>query len=257
MDPKFSIDVAHAPFSAGRRASIIRMKRRLGERNGEVPGAVSFDIVEDVRREGCWSTVRKATLRGHTRQAQGATHHVVLSDDAIPSVGFLTQIEAAVRVRPNDVIGIINFKKKSAAAAIAAETHWITMRYGIYGIGWVIPSAWIMDFVDWSDRHFDRSYPHDDGRLALWNSRRGRRFWLTIPCLVEHGEPKESLMGHGMIRDRVASQYYPDVRGMEIDWANGVDRAISDDMSVGAVTRRSFQRCNGLCCASILPGRIP
>jgi len=131
------------------------------------------------------------------------THLCVLQDDVLPCKGFLTELELAVRDRPDDVLslfvgGLPGRTKRDFLLALGSGIRWSPVYFReihhVVGLVWPIPIA--QEFMDWwasSPRvpgpKVQRS---DDAVVGYWARTTHRLFWATVPCLVEHPDDTPS-----------------------------------------------------------------
>lgn len=145
---------------------------------------------------------------------QGASHVLVLQDDAAPVDGFMEHVHEAIRCRPEDVISLyVGTGRPWAEEALRASEEarlrgasWITTDGLIWGVGAVWPVPLIDDFLSWSEiwRH---RLPYDQRALA-WSQATGRRCYHTWPSLVNHADGPSVIKGraHGLELVRVAHE---------------------------------------------------
>lgn len=221
--------MTHVPGTRG--VTLGRVTRRL-----DIP----YRIIPDTHLEGVWPTTRRAWLSILDRAPdEGATHGIVLQDDMLPCRRFRATVEAAIAARPKVPIVIFCARPAAVAHARTRGHSWIESADGAWGGAVVLPIDMAREFVDWCDRHVDPAYPHDDGRLTLWAFWTGRRFWLTVPSLVEHLLPRDSLLGHHGGFKRTAAWYVDDPPA--IDWTPALNAPTSHGR-MGPVTRRESDR---------------
>lgn len=149
----------------------------------------------------------------------GATHHVVLEDDAIPCAHFREAIELAIAARPTYCLSFWA-NKKQVGEALALGYSWVRSPkfYGTVCVA--LPVPWIPAFIEWGDGEKYEGRPSVDWRLREFLTSITQRPLLSAPCLVQHGEPTGSLL-----------------------WANGgnstrVTKHFADDLGIDARTVR-------------------
>jgi len=221
---KVSISIMHTPRDPKRRSQIRDLSSQL-----QKVGA-SFEIVEDRHQEGVWPTARRAWLTA----ARRSTNAVVLQDDIELVPGFYGYLVDAINSRPYDVLSLFSMRK-AIREAHEKGLSWIYGQSVSSALGLVLPSTDVYPFIKFCDRFIKADYKHDDARLALYLLTKGLYVFYTVPCLVEHTLPEESLVGHpGTIggRPRTAALFLPDYtdyqfNNHEAEW-DGVNASIDN-----------------------------
>lgn len=239
-DVRLSLAVIHGQFEPRRRMLLFEQTRRLGGLSTIQRETVDYFVSADTTRAGCWPTVRRAWQAG--LRAPGATHHLVLSDDAFPVRNLLPAVKRAIAVKPEEALSPINFRPTLGVEARATGKSWATAPDGIYGVAMILPTKTIAPFLRWVDENIDPSYVHDDRRLIFYLEAFGRPAWMMLPCLVEHYAANESLMGHGGIEKHRRACYFRgyDFDGLEVDWTIGADDPIRHKHYVKFETAERF-----------------
>lgn len=148
-------------------------------------------VIEDPAREGCWVTAKRAW---EARNPE-ATHHLVLSDDAVLCDHFGDLLTCAIEARPDAVIGLCARQRDFSDRAVLERKSWFHSQDFIYGQGIVMPTDDVPVFLDWVEDYVRPEFEHDDGRVGMWARATGRGVYTTVPQLVRHAEGR-SLMGH-------------------------------------------------------------
>jgi hypothetical protein len=169
----------HAPWSEVRTARLASLVAALG-------GA---DVVSAMRGAGVWDTARRAWLA----HAPGATHHLVVQDDAEPCALFRERVLDAIAARPAHVVTLYTHRAREVASARERGAAWCWGPDAVYGVASLLPVAWIAPFLAWEREHVRADYPHDDNRLGLWARATGRGVWTTCPQLVDHASLPSTL----------------------------------------------------------------
>lgn len=178
-DVVLSVAIAHAPWG-GRGANVERLRVAL-------PNA---QVVCDRGDANAWDTAQRA-WRAHD---VGATHHLVLQDDAVLCDGFEERALLMIAQCPGDVISFFtpHLARKSAVAV-------------------AMPLALVDEWLTWCETS---TLPrHDDWLIHGWLRATGRPLMRTSPSLVEHG-PGPSLMKH----DYVAAEHFEQSPSVCITW---------------------------------------
>jgi hypothetical protein len=126
--------------------------------------------------------------------ADGATHHLVLQDDAVPAPGFAELLTAVVTARPRHGISLYShwnspqnsyLVRRAAAAGFAwasLSTHeWTPTQ------GFVLPAAHARDLAAFLADIPD-SVRDDDEMITVFCRERGIPTVATIPHLVDHAD---------------------------------------------------------------------
>ncbi len=216
---RLSIVITHAPFSDKRRAMMRDLSRRIADKHL----LADFSIAEDYGKEGSWPVSRRAWK---TAGSKGATHHLVIQDDVVPCRDFVKTLLHILRLKPDVPIGIYANRKVIEEARRAASS-WALIPDGVWGQGIMLPADLAWDFLKWERAHVvaegDYVRKHYDTRMAMWALKTKRPIWATVPSLVEHVAPSESLLGFSN-KHRVARWFAGvNTSGLEFDWTQGLE----------------------------------
>jgi hypothetical protein len=111
-----------------------------------------------------------------------------LQDDVELAPNFRTVLEAMLQAVPNEVIGLET--AHPGAMTVAREGgRWCTTADGLIGVGYVLPSALLQDFLEWCDRELKlRSVLSisEDTLIGVWALATGRRIWHPVPTIIDH-----------------------------------------------------------------------
>lgn len=155
-----------------------------------------------------------------------ASHWLVIQDDAVVCRDLVDGVEAAVAVSGNRVVGLYvgNTRpqtgrvEKFVAAARANGSSWLEAPGPWWGVGVVIPVAYLADLADRFARSTEENY---DRRIEKWVERTGVGCWYTIPSLIDHrhGEENPSLV-HGRGHEGRRARYFigADGSALSVDW---------------------------------------
>jgi len=222
-DVKLSISIMHAPWSAWRRGIVAAQTKVIRG----APGVVRFSVVKDVWREGFWRTARACLEESY--RAPGATHHLILQDDAELCRDFVAGVRAVVAARPNDPIDLF-CARKEAAEAEAHGVHWAELADAIFGLAIVYPVAFIPKWIAWDRAHVLPTLNSYDTRLRLYCGCADLPVAFCVPSLVEHIHN-----GPGAHRERgvnvhtsttTAVRFLKDRSPLEIDWTKGASTPV-------------------------------
>jgi hypothetical protein len=172
----------------GRDEPLARLLARL-------PPAVEVVTDTEAADRNPWRNYRRCL----TDLPNGATHVVVLQDDALPCRDFGMRVREAVRERPDEIISLfvggMREHRMAFNRAINRGDHWCEMRaqriHHVVGLVWPAPAA--RDFLSWYEENelripAPRPHRSDDMVFSHWikTGKPRRSVWATIPCLVEH-----------------------------------------------------------------------
>lgn len=132
------------------------------------------------------------------------SHGIVLQDDVIVCRDFPLAVTAAIEERPDVVIslwvGALRMRTtKDFHLAQRAKERWspIYFRDIHHCVGLVWPRELAQSFLEWTDVSRlpgdCRRVQSDDAIIGAWARRTKRRFWATVPCLVEHIDDPETV----------------------------------------------------------------
>lgn len=159
--------------------------------------AVGAQLVCDPRPDlppsnpGGWGTFRLAWLLG---LALGGTHHVVLEDDADPCPNFTQTVAAYLADRPRDAV-ILYANRRACAEAAERGEAWANLGYAwANSQGIALPVGMIPDMVRRGDGPDNGPDDGHDTRMRNALRAAGIPMWATVPSLVEHALPADSLI---------------------------------------------------------------
>lgn len=131
----------------------------------------------------------------------GATHGLVLEDDAVPAPDLLNGAVRATSRFPESAISLYfgtheNPSLRTSRARITREAaaraeqdpevSWITTRHLLWGVGVILPVQWIEPMLDYWSRRKTGLY---DERINKWLLAHGHGGVLnTWPSLVDHAD---------------------------------------------------------------------
>lgn len=149
---------------------------------------------------GEWSTGAHAWKTG---AHLGATHTLVLQDDAVPVQDLRRHVLAAIDAMPDSPISLYLGQKKPSRwasnmlmAVQAAEqlgASWISASHLLHGVGIVLPTRWVTPMLQWAEMS---SAPYDQRIGAYLRQVQNRATFYTWPSLVDHDDTVPSLVRH-------------------------------------------------------------
>lgn len=186
-----AICIMHAAFDPDRKSTLDRLLDRFND-NDRWELLTSDDrlhIESDHDRKGAWPVARACWEHGI---ATGADWIIVLNDDALPCVGFVGVVRAALQARsPLDPVCFYTAHAKAGDV----RGHWYTTHDDLVGVACALSREAAIDFLEWVDANPKVDDFSDDGRLNLWAMARGRKIHTTVPSLVDHQLPNSSTVG--------------------------------------------------------------
>lgn len=214
---KISAAIMHVPDEPERRASLSDLLRRLGS-DAIAKHLTRLDIVKDTKRAGVWPTARRAWMAGGHA---GATHHLLLQDDALPCRDLLAAVHVLVETMPDHPICLFDMSS-AATFALAEGKHWVARSSLSSTLGIVMPIQLAMDAIRWADYCVTPDLVHDDVRFSMYLQSIGRLVMVTAPSLVEHVGDK-SLVGNPRYlpgrKERRAGRFLgAAASALDIDW---------------------------------------
>ena len=214
MTPSLSIAIMHHPKRAERIPPLVAS---IGE-------GAPVTVVEDTNSDGNWPTAKRAWAA----YPESATHHAVIQDDVLVCADFIATLQHLIRILPNHCIGLYCPRKVADTAANRGHS-WALLRYGVWGQGFLMPTSWFRACLDWNAANLtEQVFIGDDTRVGYWLQAANTPTWLTVPSLIEHDAPSDSLLGYGNSR-RVARRFIgTEGRGLERNWHLGLVDPASD-----------------------------
>lgn len=216
-----SLVIIHAGWSSERRGTLAGLMRSLGGLEEIRKKVKLFHIERDTAKKGVWPPARQAWKKS---LYSGASHHIVLQDDALACRNFLDVAARLCALKPEELICYFSMRKAAAEAAEAGK-NWFITNEGAWGTALCFPHEMLAGILAWEKTAIKRDCPYDDVRVAAylkWGPGKGKRVWHPCPCLVEHAAPSDSLLGHSN-RNRVAKVWIGDRDPLEIDWGKDAD----------------------------------
>lgn len=154
----------------------------------------SLRLSVDFEGVGHWPAARAAWKLSPPAFRDG--YRLLMEDDVQPCNDLFRVVEAAVRANPGaDIISLFGVRKR-LLEAYNLGARWVTARSLSWAQGIMIRSSLVPEFLEFQDRFVKPDYPHGCVRVGIWAIKTGRPIWHTVPCLVEHLCPNESLLGH-------------------------------------------------------------
>jgi hypothetical protein len=157
-------------------------------------------IMVDLESVGEWWAAEASWSYGLTL---GATHVLVLQDDAIPVDDLRRHVLARIEAQPRSPISLYLGRVKptrwAADVADAVEeaemvgASWLSSSHLLHGVGVVLPSAWIRPMLDACEAGI---LPYDQRIGRYLRRERNAPVFYTWPSLVDHDDEAPSLVTH-------------------------------------------------------------
>lgn len=177
-----------------------------------------------------WDTMSRAWRAAReVAVISGATHALVLQDDAVPIEGFTRTVLEAIDQHPGNAISLYLGRKKpsrwvgnvdfAVRVAEAEGYSWLRASHLLHGVALVLPVAWIDGMLTWCRKS---NAPYDERVGYFLRHVVGSLTYYPQPSLVDHDDDTPSLVRHADDRltgtsGRVAYRFgrpsweYPDV----------------------------------------------
>ena len=184
--------------------------RALRQRHPEL----DMRIVVDPLPEGERCTLRTAAA-AWSAVGDGATHHLVVQDDAVLCDDFVNRLTAALEAYPADGLALF--------CEWGADTSFMLRLAAVGGIPWVevtdhyvpsvalvLPAALGREFGELASQNLHEWAKQDDVSLRIFLNHHGVRVICPVPNLVEH-DPGPSLTGNDDMGPRRSACFIDDV----------------------------------------------
>jgi len=146
-----------------------------------------LDLIIDPEPDGPPTALRTA-IKAWSSIPAGSTHHLVLEDDAVPSAGFMRQVERAAAAAPDAAIAFYtNWQSRNGAAVrlgVLGGARWaVAVEEYTPTVALLLPSPAGRAFPAYA-RRAGGAWP-DDIVMARYLRDSGVPTYLTVPNLVE------------------------------------------------------------------------
>ena len=137
----------------------------------------------------------------------GATHRLVLQDDAVLCKDFLQQVARAIEHFPDAVWSL--WMKELTPKHQKGSSPYVRISGGtVYGVGVVMPVHLIDEVFKWSTFVLGEDYTHDDNAIGQYCKFHAIPIMTTIPGLIQHGAPTESIVNRTHNSPKKVSRVY-------------------------------------------------
>lgn len=224
MTVTLSIAITHAP-TPERKEMLGRLLRSLAlDYETAKAQLVDFSVIVDKDFKGVWPTAKRALVQG---MRAGATHHLVLQDDALACKDFIAGAKTAISYVSGSPIVFSSGHPYTDRAYRLGLTWTRLERCEIGCVAVAYPTPLIGDLLAWVRAHFDPSYRHDDVRIEAWAYLTGNYLWATDPSLVKHAGVGRSLLGHDNHASHVTRRFIgEDASALDIDFSLGATEPV-------------------------------
>ena len=145
-----------------------------------------------------WDTGRRSLLAYDATK----THHMVIQDDAVVCRDLPAGVEKALAETPHQsIMGLYLGRTKSwkpiwlRAQRTQPALRWIRMNELMWGVGVVVPTAWIDQIVEIGDQF--EEIPNYDSRISAACMKLGLPVYYPWPSLVSHRQAPSLVEGRG------------------------------------------------------------
>ena len=224
-----SIAIMHMPFAIDRVKHVEAMREHFDPDDERLARVAT---IADTAKQGPWPTARRAWSAGLQPRGSKVTHHLVLQDDVALCRNFVAQATTALAACSSAPVSFYA-NRKVVDEARESGVHWAVISDGIWGQAPCLPVGLIQPFLSWCDEFIAADFKHDDSRLTLFCLVHKLPVWCTVPSLVQHLEPKRSLLGNAN-SNRVARWFERDPG--PVNWADTT--FVRDSSSLAAYANR-------------------
>jgi hypothetical protein len=174
----------------------------------KMPGAwAALGVTEgDPELRNPWTTYQECLrFASVVERLDGATHLLVVQDDALPVGNFHARVVEAVRERPGDLLCLYVPEKPTFMGRAMQVAHQKGERFAVIPGGMFTPlvaavwPVWMAaECVAWAETTpTSRSRRCDDAQVARFMRTKKYRPVGVVPSLVEHDEATPSTLGLG------------------------------------------------------------
>lgn len=187
-----------------RVVSLLRLKKQL-------PDASVFI---DEGKVGCWY--------GHLGAMKlfdsDATHHLVLEEDVGVCPDFEKNLYESVGHVPDKLITYYTGSYGMPMYKWAKKNgySWFVEKSSPSGQAHLFPIAMLKDYISFVESYSHCGFKYEEQYLLLYMLKNDLECWNTVPSLVEHLEPMNSVLGFNN-KGKVAIEFYDGEQ--EIDWS--------------------------------------
>ncbi|WP_152486534.1 hypothetical protein [Nocardiopsis lucentensis] len=176
-----------------------------------------------------WDTGRRAMLAYES----GATHHLVIQDDAVVCRNLVAGVERALTRVPAPhgtptplclyAGRVKRFRSVVRRHVGSRRPSWLAMPSIYWGVGVVMPVQLISELIRWGDQHPEVA--NYDYRMGQWLRQQGVEVWYPWPSLVDHRHSPSLVEGRSSAASRHAHSFIgANASALSHRWNRGVVR---------------------------------
>lgn len=131
-----------------------------------------------------------------------ASHVLIVQDDAVPHPDLPVVIEDVIAAKPTRIVCLFVASQPARGAlaitrAMQAGQPWADLSPTDFlpVVATVWPAELAREFLRWADRNARAGQRSDDGIAGRWIRMKTIRPAATVPCLVDHPDVEQSLIG--------------------------------------------------------------
>jgi len=161
---------------------------------------MAHELAEHVGGQVVLDETHQGTFPNHVRAlgtADGATHVVVLEDDAIICADFTQHVERLIEQRPSHLLGLYVGRQHPRKPQpviqrlVASQPAWLdapAMTAALWwAVGYVMPVKDLPSVLADLDAGFQHPWADTDKRLGHWHAEQGRLSY-PFPSPVDHND---------------------------------------------------------------------
>lgn len=171
-----------------RTDAVYELQQRVDADVTSMDDAAFFSIWESTRR--CAENHMKVLNHLHSLSTKGEWV-VVLEDDAIPCPAFRTEVAAAAKNAPSQLVGLYmgtgnpsGEVQRGIRDALAEADAWVTADYFISAVAYAIPHELVQNLIH-ECKMMDDEWPL---RITRWSQQVGLLTSYTVPSLCDHAD---------------------------------------------------------------------
>lgn len=194
---KISVAIASVPE---RRREVIVLLQKLAR----MDPLLDVCAVWDMKHQGSWHGHKLAW----EAYAPDATHHLTIEDDTDVCADFTAHLINAVTAVDDQIISPYASRASRAKVAWAHkhDVSWFVDKRGASGQAVLMPVPMLKEFLAWERRTCPAEMPYEDSRLYGFMAEHDLLTWNTVPALIEHLQPMNSILGFNN-KGKIAAEF--------------------------------------------------
>lgn len=143
--------------------------------------------------------------------------HIVLEDDIILCPNFIENVRAVAAAHPRQLISFFHIKNRQVDL-LQKGIHFCGMQRVSWNQAILLPSAMVTHLIEFVG---DDKYKWTDDFLTAFCHALNIPLGLTIPNLVQHRLPRNSIVGNPPAlgrKERISPVFINDISGFDINW---------------------------------------